>query len=165
MSRATIRSATPKDADDLAHVWVDMARYYTSLDPERFRMPQEEGLAAWIMTRLDPSHGHITLVAEHAGHVVGFLEAHLIAPRENAPYQLMREAGKMRLIIDIVGVDRESWGQGVGTDLILAAEEWGRFHGAEIAVVDTYTASPVSVPFYEKMGYRPAQVSYSKPIR
>jgi GNAT superfamily N-acetyltransferase len=95
---------------------------------------------------------------------VGSLEAHIIAPRENASKQLMREAVQTRLIIDVIGVERPSWRHGVGTELMLAAEQWGRQKGAELAVVDTYVDSPVSVPFYERLGYQPGQLSYRKLI-
>jgi GNAT superfamily N-acetyltransferase len=162
MTRPTIRGAKQEDVDGMARVWLDMARYYASLNPDRFRVPQADGLVEWIAQSLDPSDDQITLVAEHAGHVVGFLVAHIIAPRENAPKQLMREAGQTRLIIDVIGVERPSWRQGVGTELVLAAEQWGRNRGAELVVVDTYVDSPVSVPFYERLGYQPAQLSYRK---
>ena len=76
----------------------------------------------------------------------------------------MKEAGRTRLIIDVVGVDRGLWRQGAGTELMRAAEDWGRLKGAELAVVDTYADSPVSVRFYEKIGYEPTQLSYRKSI-
>jgi GNAT superfamily N-acetyltransferase len=164
MTRRTVRAATAGDADAIARVWVDMASYYAWLDPERFRVPQADGLVEWIEKSLDSSDDQTTLVAEDAGQVVGFLEAHIIAPRENAPKQLMREAGQTRLIIDVIGVERPSWRHGVGTELMLAAEQWGRQKGAELAVVDTYVDSPVSVPFYERLGYQPRQLSYRKLI-
>jgi hypothetical protein len=44
-----------------------------------------------------------------------------------------------------------------------AAEEWGRRHGATLVFLNTYAASPVSVPFYEHgMGYTRQSLGFRK---
>ena len=45
-------------------------------------------------------------------------------------------------------------------------EAWGRDRGAEMARLDTYAGSPVSVPFYEqRMGYQRRSIVFQKPLR
>ena len=62
------------------------------------------------------------LVAERDGLVAGWLTAHLEHPAANAAYQLVRELGWIRLIVDALMVDQALWRQGTGTALLTAAE-------------------------------------------
>jgi GNAT superfamily N-acetyltransferase len=53
--------------------------------------------------------------------------------------------------------------QGVATKLVHAAEDWGREHGAVVAVCDTFIESPLSVPFWEpRMGYKRRSIIFRK---
>jgi GNAT superfamily N-acetyltransferase len=53
--------------------------------------------------------------------------------------------------------------RGVGAQLLRAAEAWGRDKGAVRAVLTTYHASPLSVPFYEQgMGYERRSIVFEK---
>jgi GNAT superfamily N-acetyltransferase len=53
--------------------------------------------------------------------------------------------------------------RGVGARLLAAAEEWGRARGDVRAVLTTYHASPLSVPFYEQgMGYERRSIVFEK---
>ena len=48
----------------------------------------------------------------------------------------------------------------------MAAEAWGRSQNAVIALLDTYSESPISIPFYEqRMGYRRRAVHLRKSLR
>ena len=89
----------------------------------------------------------IQLVAELDGERVGWLWARIERPGQNASSQLTREHGWTRLTVASLIVDRDYWRGGVGTALLEAAEAWGRAHGAQVATLDTYAYSPVSVPF------------------
>jgi GNAT superfamily N-acetyltransferase len=40
--------------------------------------------------------------------------------------------------------------RGVATALVETAEAWGRERGATVALCDTWTESPVSLPFWEE---------------
>ena len=44
-----------------------------------------------------------------------------------------------------------------------AVERWARERGAVCAMLDTYAASPLSVPFYEqRMGYQRRAIIFQK---
>jgi len=95
--------------------------------------------------------------------MVGFLEALIQGPVESADQQLVHEVRVRRLAVNALGVERSSWRKGVGTELMRAAERWGRERGATLSVLDTYVDSPVSVPFYEdRMGYRRRSIRFVK---
>src|SRR5207253_4376667 len=52
---------------------------------------------------------------------------------------------------------------GSGRVLVEAAERWGREHGASLFFLDTYVMSPLSVPFYERLGYARRSIRFVKP--
>jgi GNAT superfamily N-acetyltransferase len=80
-----------------------------------------------------------------------------------AERQLLRDLGRARLYVDALGVEGSYRRRGVGAQLLRAAEAWGRDKGAVRAVLTTYHASPLSVPFYEQgMGYERRSIVFEK---
>jgi hypothetical protein len=70
---ATTRPARLGDGADLARGCLDGCRYYAALDPERFQVPDDDGLVAWFEELLarPASNDKVWLVAEVDGVVVG----------------------------------------------------------------------------------------------
>lgn len=162
----TVRPARPGDGAAISRAWLNAAAYYAELDPEHFQVPHAEGLAqSWDnqFDRLD--NDSLQLVAELDDQVVGWLWARIERPGPNAAAQLIREHGWTRLVVASLIVDRYHWRSGAGTALLEAAEAWGRAQGAQVARLDTYADSPVSVPFYEDhMGYRRRSIVFQKQL-
>lgn len=97
-----------------------------------------------------------------AGEAVGFVHARFLPPHEEAERQVTRELGAPRIYVNSLAVQRDHWRGGAGTALMKAVEEWGRERGARLIGLDTFAASPVSVPFYEKrMGYERHAIVFS----
>jgi len=151
----TVRPARSGDGAGISRAWLSAAAYYAGLDPEHFQVPEAEGLADGWDNRFDrPDDDSLQLVAEVGGQVVGWLWARIQPPGPNASAQLTREHGWTRLVVMSLIVDRGHWRGGAGTALLEAAEAWGRAQGAQVASLDTWAYSPVSVPFYEDhLGY------------
>jgi GNAT superfamily N-acetyltransferase len=167
MTKPGIRSAKPGDGEGLASVWMDLCDYYAEMDPDIFQIPQSSGLAESFEKELAKplAEDVISLVAEVDGRIVGWIYAQVLGPTENAQWQLLRELGRSRLVIEALGVDRSFQRRGIGTKLVQAVEEWAVKQGAELLNVDTYINSPVSVPFYESgMGYKRRSVRFSKEL-
>jgi GNAT superfamily N-acetyltransferase len=163
----TIRDATAADAPGITRIGRENSAYYVRLAPELFRTPDEEGSVDFIAGdsewRALPTS--LALVAEVEGDVAGYLEASLEPPLDTARWQSQRDLGTTRLLISYVGTADKYKRQGVATGLVEAAEEWGRAHGATVAVCDTYIDSPLSVPFWEeRMGYRRRAIIFRKPL-
>jgi GNAT superfamily N-acetyltransferase len=58
---------------------------------------------------------------------------------------------------------QEHWRSGIATALVGAAETWAAERGATVALCDTWPASPVSFPFWERrMGYETRSVRLRK---
>lgn len=166
--RIRIRQARPGDGDDMARGWVDAGKLYASFDPEAFQVPAATGLGAWFEEFLTAPHSEaeVTFVAEIEGRVVGFVEASFQPPFETASRQILRELVHPRLVVGALVVEEAFRHQGVGTLLMDAAETWGRDNGAVTASVETYFASPISMPFYEsRMGYGRRSVGFRKPLQ
>ena len=163
---ATVRPARPGDGAAIAQVWLSAAAYYADLDPAHFQVPRAEGLAqGWEDELGQEDLASLRLVAEADGSVIGWLSARIEMPEAGAAIQLTREHGWTRLVVDALIVDRGHWRQGAGTALLEAAEAWGRDRGAQVARLDTYAHSPVSVPFYEdRMGYQRRSIVFQKQL-
>lgn len=160
-----VRSARPGDGADLAQAWIDSCRYYAALDPERFQVPGDDGLAEWFEESLRRPHSsdEVRLVAEVSGKVVGYVSAVLQRPVDNAARQLLRFLGETRLFVSALMVEDAYRRRGVATRLLGTVEQWGRDRGAVLVSLDTWAHSPISVPFYEdRMGYRRASIVFEK---
>jgi GNAT superfamily N-acetyltransferase len=157
-----VRPTAPGDGQGIARAWLSAGAYHAELDPEHFQVPNAGG-DGW--DREQPEPGALDLVAETGGRVIGWLHAHLEPPVPNPAVQFVRELALTRLMVDAVVVDRAHWRQGAGAALLRAAEAWGREHGAQVARLDTYARSPVSVPFYELgMGYERRAIIFQKAL-
>ncbi|MDA0181852.1 GNAT family N-acetyltransferase [Solirubrobacter phytolaccae] len=162
----TVRPARTGDGAALARVHADLAAHYAELDPERFRVPDMDGFAAWQDAELADAGGdELDLVLEHEGEVVGSLYARLIRPPDGARWASPVDVTRPRLSIEYLAVLREHRRAGLGTALVEAAEAWGRERGAVVAETTTYHRGPVSVPFWtERAGYEPRSINFRKPL-
>jgi GNAT superfamily N-acetyltransferase len=161
---ALVRQAKPGDGVGMAHVWVDMGEHLVDLNPMAFQVPQAVGLVDWFEQDLrQPPSSTASFVADEAGEVVGMIGVRIEPPLEDAPKQVLRELSATRGTIEFLGVLRSRWRCGIGTRLVEVGEAWLLERGATVLSVDTYIASPVSVPFYEAAGYRRRSIQYRKP--
>jgi GNAT superfamily N-acetyltransferase len=161
----TIRDARDDDAVGIARLARENSAYYAQLAPEHFRLPDEEGLAKFIENDREwrERRDTLALVAEDEDAIAGYLEASLQFPDETARWQAQRDLSDIRLFINFVGTADAYKRQGVATELVSAAEEWGRQRGAVVAVCDTFIDSPLSVPFWEhRMNYERRAIIFRK---
>ena len=163
-----IREERIGDGEGMAQCWLDSGRYYAALNPELLQIPQEEVLVEWFESgiaervRNADSDGH-RLVAEANGHVVGFLGAYVAKPCEDNHREVMRELSHTRLTIYVLAVAEAYRHQGIGTRLMVTAEEWARGRSATLATTDTYVGSHISVPFYRnRMRYNIQSLMFRK---
>ena len=152
----------------MAQAWCDAGRFYVDVSPADFQVPDEDGLIDWLqcgVEAMESDRDLALLVCEDDGEVAGWIGARLVTPVSDARWQLQRELATTRLIIDAVVVADEHRGGGAGVDLVLAAERWGREHGATVAVADGNWASGIVPRFYEgRLSYRRRSVSLRKAL-
>lgn len=146
MEEISVRDARPADAEALARVHADVARYYEELGPRYFE------------------EGQLRLVAEIDGEVVGALTARVLEPVvADQPVGPGPQETERRLRIDYLATAAASRRAGIGTRLVQAAESWGRKVGATIAETTAFRGSALSIPFWEdRMGYEELPMSLEK---
>ena len=136
---------------------------YLELDPTRFRVPGEDGLAEWLDRDLASSGASwICFVAEEDGRIVGEVEARLLQPMDSARYQLITALGQVRGEVNSLGVLKSHRRRGIGRALMEHAERWLADRGAVMIELDTLAESPESVPFYEAIGYQPRSIIFER---
>ena len=163
MGEWKIRPAQPGDGAGLASLHVAGGEDYVALDPIRFRVPDEGGLAEWLDGDLEASgDSWICFVAEEDGRIVGEVEARLLQPMESARYQVIAALGQVRGEVNSLGVLKSHRHRGIGRALMEHAERWLRDRGAVVIELDTLARSPESVPFYEAIGYQPRSIIFER---
>jgi ribosomal protein S18 acetylase RimI-like enzyme len=157
-----IRPATVDDAGGIASIFLESAEHHARLDPARYAVPSLEGIAApYRQARHRPDAGEesITLVAEHGGEIVGFIEARL----DHSPDPMHRPLRYCD--ITEIAVARPHRNRGIGSRLLQAAEVWGREHGADFAALEYHAANADAAWFYQRrMGYRVSHITAIKPL-
>jgi GNAT superfamily N-acetyltransferase len=164
---AVVREYRAGDAAGISRISRENARFYVRLAPGHFKHPDEDGFVEFIESdgewRSAPEN--LALVAEVEGQVAGYLEATVQPPLETARWQAQRDLGEIRLLINFVGTADAYKRKGVATQLVEAAEAWGRSKGAAVAICDTYIDSPLSVPFWERrMSYTRRAIIFRKSL-
>lgn len=150
-----IREPKPGDGEGLARMHLGVSAHHVEIAPNIYRLPDEDGLIEFferVISKIEPTA--LALVAEIDGEVAGYLEARLEPPLDSARWQSHPDLFEARLVINAISTARPFQRRGVATRLVEAAEQWGRDHGAPVAVCETWIDSPMSVPFWQgRMGY------------
>ena len=155
-----VRHATPTDAEAIAGLWLEAAEYYVAILPDDFVTPAATGLAESFARLLGTSSPNALALVADAGHeIAGFLGARLVEPADDWQFEMQPELREIRLEIDFVATRQSEQRSGVASQLVEHAEQWGRSHGATVAVCDTHHLSPKSLPFWQgRRGYQPRSV-------
>lgn len=138
----TIRHVTDSDADALLQLRTELDREtaFMMLEPGERTMDVEEQRSrlAAIIAR----DNQTIVLAEHAGTLVGFLSA--------CGGEFRRNRATAYLVI---GVLQAFAGQGIGSRLFAAAEEWAGAHGIHRLELTVMAHNHRAVHLYQKMGF------------
>jgi len=123
-----LRPPRPGDGPALARCWLDAGASYAALNPTLFQVPEADGLAQSLEDRFLhlAATDALVVVTDTASHVVGYLIATIAQPSPRAALDASRDAALVRLVIDALIVRADARHHGVGTQLMDAAEQWGR---------------------------------------
>jgi ribosomal protein S18 acetylase RimI-like enzyme len=162
-----VRPPTADDAESIAAIYVENGRFHESLEPRYFKEPSQRALVGLLKGdgewRRRPDT--LALVAEVGGQVAGYLEAEVSPPSDHEGCQSLRDLSSTRMHINSLGTADAFKRQGVGTALVEAAEAWARQQGATVVTLETWSESPLSVPFWEsRMGFRRQEIVFRKEL-
>lgn len=158
-NRIRIRAAVAEDADGIATVFLDSAAHHNRLDPARYFVPEHGAIADRYRNRRQHSaeKESSTLVAELGGDIVGFIDVRL----EQFPDPMHRNI--VYCFVSEIAVTSRHRSSGIGARLLHAAEDWGRRHGAQHALLEYHPANVRAGAFYEqRMGYSVASITVTK---
>jgi ribosomal protein S18 acetylase RimI-like enzyme len=156
----TIRPAVPDDAAGIAQTFLESAAYHASLDPERYAVPPLEEIVSRYREGRQHEQGQIAIthVAEIAGEIVGFIDARLA----ESPDPMHRQLTYCHVVE--VAVSSKHRSQGIGAQLLRAAEDWGRSQGATLVSLEYLVANTSASEFYQRMGYSAVSIMAIKRV-
>lgn len=155
----TIRPALLKDAEQIAHVYLESARFHATLDSERYAVPLLETILARYQDRARSSAtggSSTTLVAQIDGEIAGFIDVGL-----EKSHDLMHRELTYSHVAEIAVSERYR-DKGIGGLLLQEAEDWGRGKGAEFASLEFHRENKRAGLFYQKRGYGPVSTTAIK---
>lgn len=155
-----IRPARVGDAEAAAAVYVASAEHHHALDPDLYRVPDVEAVAARYRDRIPAvDEAAELLVAEVDGEVVGTCLVRLLPASSEASMLVPRRAAEVD-----VAVLRSRRGGGVGRALMEHAQRWAAARGARLLLLNAHAANTAALVFYERLGYRRVGVVLHKPV-
>jgi GNAT superfamily N-acetyltransferase len=156
-----IRGARPADVPALAEIYLSLARHHAALDPAAYRVPERAAVHARFAAELEAAEEEdLHLVAEVDGVVVGQLDA--IGGRRRSPGSMRVPRASASIGIAVL----DGWrGQGIGTALMRAAEDWARLRGLDVLDLDVATPNDDGRRLYERLGYVRVTETMVKPLR
>lgn len=153
MTRMMIRPAETHDLDAVCRLYVTFHEFHvrglpdrlSSIgDPQTFDCTDVSHHLANLLTKSDVA----LFVAEVDRRIVGIAEVYLRQDEGDSP-RIPYRYGYLQSLM----VDESVRGQGIGTILVTAAEQWAWEHGASEMRLDTWEFAAGPLPFYEGAGY------------
>jgi len=153
-----IRPMLPADASAVARIYCQAASEAFAREPSHFRVPELDAVAQEYQARAKIESA-VVLVGEWDGAVLGFVDIKL---NRRDPSSMRR--CELIAYVQELAVAEGHRSQGVGKQLMEAAEAWARERGADALLLDTGTTNEGAIRFYEvKMaGYRRIGLVYIK---
>jgi len=154
-----IRQASKKDFSNLLPLFEELDSLHRSQLPEQFQKPtgnpRSRDFYQGLLT--DPDAGF--LVAEKRNQILGFVQ---IVIRETPRLEIL--VPRVYGVIDSLVVSAEQQRQGLGRELVKAAEEWARSRGAEFIELNVYSFNYRAIEFYSYLGFTEISKKYRKDI-
>jgi ribosomal protein S18 acetylase RimI-like enzyme len=148
-----IRRAERRDAEALGRLGAMLMRTHYAFDPQRFLAPMEgseRGYAAFLAGVLASSDACV-FVAEQEGRIVGYVFAAL------EPMSWKELRGPAGFIHD-VAVAEDARRGGVATQLMHAAIDWLREHGAPRVMLGSAAQNTGAQRLFHRLGFRDTMI-------
>jgi GNAT superfamily N-acetyltransferase len=145
----TVREATPGDLDAVLDLWKDLMALHHELDNRHWVRAEDggRGYREWVAESV-VEEDRLLLVAEAEDTVVGFLHGLL----KDAPSPM---APRLNGHVTDLAVAEEFRRNGVGSQLVTAAQEWFKKRGANGLTVNVAVRNSNGRSFWGNMGFEP----------
>ncbi|MCW2598459.1 MAG: GCN5-related N-acetyltransferase [Frankiales bacterium] len=145
-----LRPASLADAPAVARLCELVQGLHFEAMPEEFTGPDPVALLAFFQARL-PERAVVVLLAELAGHAVGYLYAEEV---HRPPTELTQELDI--LYVHHMAVAPEARRTGIGTALMAEAEQYATRHQLTDLRLDVWAFNEQAERFYSRLGFAPA---------
>jgi diamine N-acetyltransferase len=148
---ATSMVIRPGIIADYSHAYEVIAQtfaFHQRGAPEFFRETPMPPPTQSAIARLLQDDAGAWFLAEQAGHIIGFVTVYLRAASQE-PFQV----AEVRAHVENLGILPAWQGHGVGRQLMAAAEQWARQHGAQRLLLNVWEFNHRAVGFYDNLGY------------
>jgi GNAT superfamily N-acetyltransferase len=148
-----IRPATRSDLRTLGRLGATLMRAHYAFDPNRFLAPGDdpEGGYGWFLGTQLETVDAVVLVAERDSAIIGYVYAGL------EPLSWKELRGPAGFIHDIV-VEESARRTGIAQQLIAAAIDWLRAHGAPRVILWTAAQNNAAQRLFTAAGFRPTMM-------
>lgn len=160
-SAVSIRRATEDDLDQALALYHEFHEFHVVGVPDRLRVPHpydDTAARETLLHVLRDGNAALLVVAER-GRLVGLAEVYL---RRDTPHPAAIEYvyGYLQSLIVTASIRR----RGLGRQLVAAAEQWSREHGAAEMRLTCWEFAEGPLPFYEALGYRTMKRTLVHPL-
>lgn len=155
----TIRPAEKRDLADVGRLGAQLMETHYSFDPQRFLAPTADASSgyAWFLGSVIKSEDACVYVADDGGRIVGYVYAAL------EPLSWKELRGPAGFIHDILVVE-DMRRAGVAKQLMDAAIEWLRGHGAPRVVLWTAAPNAAAQRLFHEAGFRDTMIEMTKEL-
>lgn len=168
MDKASIRIANEFDLDALCDLYFEFHEFHAHYVPAYLRSlgkpsgQAREELRQKIREIIQGEHSTV-LVADFSGQTIGLAEVYLRLPDPTNPAVVPTSYAHLQSLVVTAPLRR----QGIGEQLLQAAQVWAREKGAAEMRLDIWEfgeLSAGSLGFYEKMGYHTTRRTLAKKL-
>ncbi|HZS76858.1 MAG TPA: GNAT family N-acetyltransferase [Ktedonobacteraceae bacterium] len=146
-----IRRAIQDDIPNLIQLYIEFHEFHVAGVPDRLRIPEaydEAHLHNALQTILS-SEDSVILVAEVNGKLLGLAEVYMREDKAE-PLRVAYRYGFLQSLLVSAQYRKSS----LGKELVLAAQQWAKEHGATEMQLDIWEFGEGPLHFYERLGYR-----------
>lgn len=157
----SVRVASATDLDQLLPLYIELHEFTAAGVPSRLRIAEayDDQAMHQYATILFEDPSAVCLVAGDGDRLVGLAEVHLVEPEKDPGVAPTRRAHLQSLL-----VTEARRGEGIGSQLLAAAEEWARSKGAKEMDLDHWVFEGDPGSFYEGAGYVLLSKTLARPI-
>jgi ribosomal protein S18 acetylase RimI-like enzyme len=160
----TIRNYTNEDKLSILGMFDDFQDYLISIDPlnRMRRMPgYAEVTLRQTLEEVTTNRGTFFVAVDVDNKVVGFVVAITFEPSQDA---LLSNVPSLRGRITELYVDPSRRGQGIGTLLVHAAEQYLQKLGCDVIRLEVFAPNENAYRLYRRLGYRDYDIDMIKKI-
>ncbi|HEV2757022.1 MAG TPA: GNAT family N-acetyltransferase [Actinomycetota bacterium] len=153
MSDVVVRDAAPGDRDEIVRLMEEMKAHHRGFNPHEARFRFERGGVEGFVAGAVSDPEVTVLVAEGAGRLLAFVV-----------FRLVEKSWGRSCEVDLLSVEEEHRGSGIGERMMEAVEERAQQSGAAGVRLAVSLGNDGALRFYERLGYERSSIRLGKDL-